>query len=73
MANLRWWLLLIAAVMFSMSGCTSARTAWQADAGPGTVDPLVGTFRGDAAPVVITLARQAGSVQGYLRAPHLDQ
>ena len=25
MANLRWWLLLIAAVMFSMSGCASAR------------------------------------------------
>jgi cytochrome c biogenesis protein ResB len=25
MDNLRWWLLLIAAVMFSMSGCASAR------------------------------------------------
>jgi hypothetical protein len=23
MANLRWWLLLLAAVMFSMSGCAS--------------------------------------------------
>ncbi|HET7343527.1 MAG TPA: hypothetical protein VFL90_18835 [Methylomirabilota bacterium] len=27
MANLRWWLLLLAAVMFSMSGCAS-RTGW---------------------------------------------
>jgi hypothetical protein len=31
MGNLRWWLLLIAAVMFSMSGCASSRdwTTWQ--------------------------------------------
>jgi hypothetical protein len=31
MDNLRWWLLLIAAVMFSMSGCTSTRdwASWQ--------------------------------------------
>jgi hypothetical protein len=27
MANLRWWLLLLAAVMFSMSGCAS-REGW---------------------------------------------
>lgn len=31
MANLRWWLLLIAAVMFSMSGCAFARDSTSRD------------------------------------------
>lgn len=37
MDNLRWWLLLIAAVMFSMSGCASARDVSTPAAGGDSV------------------------------------
>lgn len=49
MANLRWWLLLIAAVMFSMSGCASARDWTTSQEHPTTADlsgRWVGTWKG---------------------------
>jgi hypothetical protein len=72
MDNLRWWLLLIAAVMFSMSGCASARdwSTWRQHpthfAKPSemtavftlTDNRLVGTLSNAEGPVVITLVRQ---------------
>jgi hypothetical protein len=62
MDNLRWWLLLIAAVMFSMSGCASVRdwSTWREHPTLFTLTDsrLVGTLPNAEGPVVITLVRQ---------------
>jgi hypothetical protein len=70
MENLRWWLLLIAAVMFSMSGCAFGQE-WASGRDHSThfasgqhmslLDPLrrgEGTLPGAEGPVVMVLVRQ---------------
>jgi hypothetical protein len=44
MANLRWWLLLVAAVMFSMSGCASKEGWSHPTTSPNPDEPLIVTL-----------------------------
>ena len=64
MENLRWWLLLIAAVMFSMSGCASARDHAAGQASPTHVAASPVLADAGPVPVVDLTGRWVGTWKG---------
>jgi hypothetical protein len=64
MENLRWWLLLIAAVMFSMSGCASAGDRKAGQSSPAQVVASPALTEAGEAPVVDLTGRWVGTWKG---------
>jgi hypothetical protein len=64
MENLRWWLLLIAAVMFSMSGCASTGDPTAGQATPAQVAASPALTDAGLAPAVDLTGRWVGTWKG---------